>query len=142
MARQTNEQFAVAVHALTLLADAGDAPQSSEQLSGSIGSNPVQVRRVLGTLRDAGLVTAKRGVGGGWQASGPARDVRLGAIWRALQGDEPLIALHEGTNPQCSIGRSITGTLGGVSELAGQAVARALDALTVGDVLDRTLAGA
>ena len=66
-------RFSVALHVLAHLADA-EEPQTSEHLAECVGTNPVVVRRTLGGLREAGLVTSTRGTGGGWAlARDPAR---------------------------------------------------------------------
>ncbi len=54
-------RFSVAVHALILIAEA-DVPLTSEQIAGSAGVNPSYVRRVLASLRNAGILSAHRGV--------------------------------------------------------------------------------
>src|SRR5947209_18997691 len=111
MAKATNTQFAVAVHVLTYLAgaDAG-RPVSSDELSMSTNVNPVHVRRVLGPLRNAGLVRSRPGVHGGWELAADPAGIPLAAVWRLLQGDEPVLGLH-GPNPDCPIGRSVQSAL-------------------------------
>ena len=66
MSSPTNTRFAVAYHALGLLASIPGEPLSSEQLAVSVGSSPVYLRRVLGLLRRAGLVESRPGASGGW----------------------------------------------------------------------------
>jgi len=94
MARSTNTQFAVAVHVLTYLAGDVAAAVSSEELSRSTNVNPVYVRRVLGPLREAGLVRSRPGVHGGWELTPDGRDVTLARIWRLVQGDDAVLGLH------------------------------------------------
>ena len=86
----TNTQFAVAVHVLTYLSAVPERAVSSDELSGSTNTAPVYVRRVLGPLREAGIVRARAGSGGGWELARPARDIRLDTVWDVLHGD----ALH------------------------------------------------
>lgn len=59
-----NSQFAVALHILTLLALNAHEPLTSEYIAGSVNTNPVFIRRVLGKLAHASLVTSQPGVGG------------------------------------------------------------------------------
>jgi Rrf2 family protein len=136
MAGPTNTRFAVAVHVLTLLAQ---APQSSEAMAGSVGTNPVHVRRVLGPLRRAGLVTSRSGAGGGWHLARPATEITLGQVWRALHAADALLALHEGANPDCAVGRNIQATLEDIGAQAARAVEAELDTITVADVLRDTV---
>jgi Rrf2 family protein len=141
----TNTQFAVAVHLLTLLASLPDVVQSSEEMAGSVGANPVHVRRVLGRLRTSGLVASRPGVHGGWRLVRDPDEVTLGEVWRVLQGDEPLLAIHDGANPECPVGREIQGTLTEIARRAAAAVEGELEQTTVGDALratTRNVAGA
>jgi Rrf2 family protein len=132
----TNTRFAVAVHVLTLLAQ---APRSSETMAGSVGTNPVHVRRVLGPLRRAGLVGSRPGSGGGWHLERAAEQITLGDVWRALHEADSLLPLHEGANPDCEVGRNIQGTLERVGGRAARAVAAELDTITIADVLRDTV---
>lgn len=139
MAHPTNTQFAVAVHVLTLLAGAPEQVLSSELLAGSVGANPVHVRRVLGALRRAGLVGSRPGAHGGWQLDRAADLVTLGDVWRAVQGDDPLLGLH-GAAPQCSVGQRIQLALGDVDRRAARAVEQELARSTVGELARATRA--
>ncbi|MEH3054875.1 MAG: Rrf2 family transcriptional regulator [Patulibacter minatonensis] len=125
-----NAQFAVAVHALTLLTSEGGAPQSSEQMSRSIAANPVHIRRVLGRLREAGLVTSRPGAKGGWHLTRSASAVSLGDVWRAVQGQSPVFGLH-GVQPGCPVGRGVTTALTVLDQQLTDSVVAQLDDITV-----------
>lgn len=135
MAKSTNTQFAVAVHTLTYLAgQTGDSPVSSDTLSRSTNVNPVYVRRVLGPLRDAGLVRSRPGPHGGWELAVDAREVTLAQIWRLLQGTDPVLGLH-GADPACAVGRGVQRSLNVIDQAVAGAVAAELERFTVHDVL-------
>ena len=135
MARSTNTQFAVAVHVLTYLAGLiEDRPVSSDELSESTNVNPVYVRRVLGPLRDAGLVRSRPGVHGGWELAADARDITLARVWGILQGADPVLGLH-GPDPACPIGRGVQTSLIALDQAVAGAVATELERFTVNDVL-------
>ncbi|MBJ7328562.1 MAG: Rrf2 family transcriptional regulator [Solirubrobacteraceae bacterium] len=133
MSGPTNTQFAVAVHAVTLLADAGDGVLSSEFIAGSAGANPVYVRRVLGRLREAGYVRSRPGVRGGWTLVRNAGQLTLGDIWRTIEGDEGLLGLHE-ASPDCPDGQDIQRTLTAIDRQVSVAVQRELDAIAVAEI--------
>jgi DNA-binding IscR family transcriptional regulator len=86
--RQT-DTFAVVVRALTLIAAATDGIASSERLADELGLNPVVLRRHLAPLRAAGIVEARRGVGGGWAIARDPAQLRLGDVYRALGEGRP-----------------------------------------------------
>jgi Rrf2 family protein len=137
-----SSRFSVGVHLLTLLSLAPeDTATSSEEMAGSVGSNPVHVRRVLGRLRSAGLVTSRPGVHGGWMLTRSPNAVTLGDVWRAVRAEDgQLLGLHA-ANPDCEVGREIQGVLGDIDRDAARALEAELDATTIGDVTKRATDG-
>ncbi len=141
MARPTSTQFAVAVHVLTYLASVADETDgaspgravSSDELAASVNANPVHVRRVLGPLREAGLVSSRPGPRGGWELDRPADRITAAEVWDLVQGDEHVLGLH-GPNPACPVGRSIQQSLVDLDARARQALRAELERVTVADL--------
>ena len=107
-----SRRFSVALHVLTHLVDAPE-PQTSEQLAGCVGTNPVVVRRTLAGLREAGLVTSSRGTGGGWSLARDAARISLHDIQAAL-GERLLQGVDvapPGARGQCRIQKAVSGAL-------------------------------
>jgi Rrf2 family protein len=132
-----NTQFALAVHVLTLLAAEPDAMRSSELLASSAGASPVHVRRVLGRLRRAGLVRSRPGPHGGWLVCRPTSETTLADVWRALNGDDPLLGLHS-ANPDCVVGQRIHGALATIDRRAVLALTAELERTTLDDLVRST----
>ena len=137
MARPTNLQFAVVVHVLTYLAGMGrERPISSDELSGSVNTNPVYVRRTLGPLREAGLVRSVPGAHGGWELCREPKDISLAEVWDVVQGDDPVLGLH-GANPKCPVGRDVVTALTDIDRRVATAVNAELARTTIADLLAR-----
>ncbi|WP_214103787.1 Rrf2 family transcriptional regulator [Acrocarpospora catenulata] len=134
MSSPTNTRFAVAYHALGLLASIPGEPLSSEQMAVSVGTSSVYLRRVLGLLREAGFVTSRPGVYGGWLLARAPHEVSLGDVWRAAQGDGPVLGIH-GPPPTCPVGSSVSARLAEVEQRVARAIVAALDELTLVDTL-------
>src|SRR3954452_11270266 len=115
MTRPTNTQFAVASHVLLLIVAADDRPVSSEEMARSVQASPVYLRRVLGRLREAGVVTSRPGPHGGWQLTRPAADVSFGDVWRPVHGDEPVLGLH-GPAEACPVGAEVGALMNGIQD--------------------------
>ena len=94
------------------MAEVGE-PMTSETLAVCMNTNPVVVRRTMGQLRDAGLVTADRGRGGGWRIARDLAGVTLRQLHEAL-GEPALFALGNRTErPECLVERVVNATLDG-----------------------------
>lgn len=98
------------LHALLHMAE-HDGPMTSEMIGQCLGANPVVVRRTMGLLREAGLVTAERGHAGGWRISADLASVNLRQLHEAL-GEPAVFAIgNRNENPQCLVEQSVNATL-------------------------------
>jgi Rrf2 family protein len=126
----------VAIHILTLLAQTQDEPLTSEYMGGSVNTNPVFIRRILGLLSKAGLVVSQPGVRGGWRILRDPASITLLDVYRSVD-EGHLLAMHHSTpNPDCLIGRNIQRTLTVYFSDAEQAFERKLAQQTVAQVLE------
>ena len=135
---QISSRFSVGVHVLTLLAA---NPQgellTSDRLAGSVNTNPVVIRRILGQLKQAGLVEVRAAVGGTHLRRDSA-SITLLDVYRAVEAtDEHLFSMHEQPNPDCLVGRNIQGALDGTLRRAQAALEQELDATTIAQVMAR-----
>jgi DNA-binding IscR family transcriptional regulator len=100
------------LHALLHMAE-HDGPMTSEVLGQCLGTNPVVVRRTMGLLREAGLVTSDRGHAGGWRISADLSKVTLRQLHEAL-GEPAIFALgNRNERPQCLVEQSVNAALDG-----------------------------
>lgn len=129
-----NSRFAVALHTLLLLATNTRGPVSSDYIAGSVGTNPVLIRRLMGDLRAAGLVDSRAGAAGGFVLARPAERVGLDEIYGAVEGD-PLFSRHGNANPKCPIGRAVGPLLDRVLGQAESAMLQSLKRTTLGDLI-------
>lgn len=103
---KTSSRFTVAVHTLTLLALNG-RPMSSTEIAGSVNTNAVVIRRILGILTEAGLTTTQLGSDGGADLARRPAEITLLDVYRVTE-DGSVLALHAGTpNLQCLCGGNI-----------------------------------
>lgn len=130
---KTSAQFTVAVHTLALLA-LETRPLSSTFIAGSVNTNPVVIRRLLGPLQAAGLVQTHLGTDGGTELVQAAADITLLDVFQAVEGGT-VFALHNNTpNPQCICGRHIQPVLQNVYADLESAMESVLRATTIADI--------
>lgn len=98
------------LHVLLHMAERS-APATSETLARAMATNPVVIRRIMGGLRDQGLVRSEKGHGGGWTLSCDLSKVTLRDIYDAL-GSPALLAIGNRTEaPNCLIEKSVNANL-------------------------------
>lgn len=98
------------LHALLHMAE-HDGPMTSDALGRCLGTNPVVVRRTMGLLRDAGLVTAMRGHAGGWHISADLAAVSLRQLHEAL-GEPAVFAIgNRNEAPDCLVEQAVNAAL-------------------------------
>ncbi len=97
-----NSRLSLALHTLGHMAAEPEEWQTSADIAVHAGTNPVVVRRVLGRLRQAGLLTSEKGHSGGWKLARPPQKITLADVYLAL--DEQLIASGNSEDThQCSV---------------------------------------
>jgi Rrf2 family protein len=137
-----NSRLTIAVHALTWLALAqrrGRAQLTSDEVAASVNTNAVILRRSLGDLLRAGLVSVRHGAGGGWSLARAPADITLLDVYAAVE-QEPLFGLHHSEpNLECPVGRGIRPALGHVYGHLERTVRQELAGTSIADVLRQTL---
>jgi len=130
-----SSRFTVAVHVLTLLAHEEGRALTSEYIAGSVNTNPVVIRRILGLLSKAGLVSSTEGAGGGTTLARSAKRIRLGEVYFAVESDRLFGGTRSDPNPLCPVGRCVQTVLKRHIERFGARLKHEMDKVTVADVL-------
>lgn len=102
-----SSRFTVAVHILALIeVNAGNV--TSEFMAGSVNTNPAVIRRIMGMLSRAGLISSRPGVVG-IKLLKPTDEITFLDVYRAVELPETkdLFAVHQNTNIRCPIGQHI-----------------------------------
>lgn len=108
---QFSSRLTIATHILLCIETfKNEYKVTSNFLAGSINTNPVIIRNILGLLSSAGIVEIKAGVGGASLAKS-SDEITLLDIFKAVEKEESLFHFHENPNPQCPIGRTVHSVL-------------------------------
>lgn len=135
-----NCRFTVAIHVLCLLAALHPKPVTSEFIAGSVNTNPVVIRRILGVLRKAGLVKSQPGASGGWELVAKPENISLGHLYQLIRPGTAFAMHSQQPNVLCPVGRNIQRGLGTHYQKAQAAMEAELDRTTIADVLKDVLA--
>ncbi|SFL77691.1 transcriptional regulator, BadM/Rrf2 family [Paenibacillus sp. 1_12] len=105
--KQISTRFSMAVHILSLIAVSSNE-LTGDFIAGSVNTNPVVIRRIMGMLKKAGLLEVRPGVGGAALLKTP-EDITLLDVYRAVNviDDSQLFRVHEDPNENCQVGRNI-----------------------------------
>ena len=105
---QISSRFTMAIHMFACIDTFADQKMTSDFMAGSIGTNPVIIRKLLGQLKTAGLVEVARGTGG-VTITKPLSEITFLDVYKAVEctPDEKLFHFHENPNQACTVGRNI-----------------------------------
>ena len=95
-----------AVHVMVLIAINQEKSLSSASIAESVHTNPGFVRQLMLKLKKAELMTSVAGHARP-SLSKPADQITLLDIYKAVEGDKPLLHLDTHTNPDCGVGINI-----------------------------------
>ncbi len=131
-----SSQFSIAVHILCLLEIDKDNLCTSEWIAGSVNTNPVIIRRILGKLKKAKMVEVKAGSGGATLL----KDVKLISLYDVYKAMEVvssgnLFNFHESPNPLCLVGANIHNALGENLTRAEKKLEEELQKTTIDDLV-------
>ncbi|MCQ9615766.1 Rrf2 family transcriptional regulator [Paenalcaligenes niemegkensis] len=121
------------LHALLHMAEQ-DSPITSETLAQCLGTHPVVVRRTMGYLRKAGIVTSDRGHAGGWRIHADLGCVTLRQLHEAL-GEPAMFAIgNRNETPECLVEQSVNAALEGAFAEAEALLLKRFSEITLADL--------
>ncbi|MDF2946428.1 MAG: Rrf2 family transcriptional regulator [Bacillales bacterium] len=132
-----SSRFSVAVHILSIISTQNEDICTSEFIAGSVNTNAVVIRRIMGMLKKAGYIQVRLGTGG---ASLQKRlvEITLLDVYRAVEvvDEGELFQIHENPNPNCPIGANIQATLEIILLQAQEAMENVLKNVTMNDLVE------
>lgn len=130
-----DSRLSFALHALLHLAQQPGVTMTSGEMAECSGAHPVVVRQTFAGLREAGIVSSRKGRGGGWQLARPPAEITLAQVQRAL--NERVVDVtseaavgHEG----CLVQRVVHGALDDAVAEANHVLDRHLAGITLADL--------
>lgn len=125
-----------AMHILAFLALYPGEDLSSDAIARSIHTNPSYVRQLMSALRKGGLLTNVKGHPRPALTKAPSQ-VTLLDVYRAMEGDKPLLHQDIHTNPDCGVGVNIQLALRDCYDLVQKKSEEAMQSITLQEILER-----
>lgn len=136
---KTDGRLARMLHVLVHMGLLG-GKETSERIALMLNTNPVVVRRTLGSLRDAGIVGSEGGRGGGWKLIRTLDEITVLAVQRALNEGPALAAPVSRDHPSCPVERASNSVLEAAHAAAETALLEKYAATTLADIASIALA--
>lgn len=135
---QISSRFTIGLHILTAIDTfQNEYKVTSDFLAGSIRTNPVVVRKILGQLKKAGLIESSQGVAG-ITIPKPLDQITFYDVYTAVEPVEEgdLFRFHDSPNPDCPVGRNIHTLLDGKLREIQDAMEEKMRQYTLADLHD------
>ena len=130
-----DSKLSLALHILGHMGLDPDRVSRSEDLARHHATHAVVVRRVLGSLRSAGLVASAKGHAGGWTLARPAAAITIADVWRALgERLDPAPGIGTDNPATCAIERALHGTWDAAVAEAETALLSRLSKVSIADL--------
>lgn len=132
---QISSRFTMAIHMFACIDTFTDQKMTSDFMAGSIGTNPVIIRKILQQLKAAGLIEVSRGTGG-VTITRPLEQITFLDIYKAVEctPEEQLFHFHENPNSNCPVGKNIHRVLDNRLLEVQKAMEEKLSQITLADV--------
>lgn len=101
----------------------------------SIQTNPAYVRQLMAKLKAAKIIHSTRGQANPTLTKTP-KDLTLLEVYKAIEGDKPLLHLDTHTNPDCGIGMNIQLALAEYYERVQGSAEYEMEHITLQDIID------
>ena len=124
-----------AVHILVFIYTSEGEPVSSDKIAESIHTNPGCVRQIMSALRKAELIKSVVGHPKPELAKKP-EDISLLDVYKAVEGNKPLLHLDTHTNPECGVGVNIQLALQSFYDKVQKDAEESMAAISLKDIVD------
>lgn len=124
------------IHLLSFLCLGTGERVTSARIAESVKTNPAYIRQLMSALKKAGLISTVQG-----QAQAAltrsADQISMLDIYRAVEGEKPLLHLDIHTNPECGVGVNIQLAVGDFYREVQDAAEKKMQEISLQDIIDR-----
>lgn len=124
------------IHTLAFICLGEKEHLTSARIAESVKTNPAYIRQLMSALKNAGIITNTQGRAKAC-ITRPPEQITLLDIYRAVEGEKPLLHLDIDTNPECGAGIHVQLAIGDFYREIQDAAEQKMAAITLQDIIDR-----
>ena len=124
------------IHLLVFLYLADGDRMTSARIAESVKTNPAYIRQLMSALKKGGLIASDRGPANPTLIR-EADQITMLDIYRAVEGEKPLLHLDIHTNPECGVGVNIQLSIGDFYREVQDAAEKKMQEITLKDIIER-----
>ena len=124
------------IHLLVFLYLAEGDRITSAKIAESVKTNPAYIRQLMSALKKGGLISSDRGQANA-ALTRTADQITMLDIYRAVEGEKPLLHLDIHTNPECGVGVNIQLAIGDFYREVQDAAEQKMRKITLKDIIER-----
>lgn len=124
------------IHCLAFIALGEKEHLTSAKIAESVKTNPAYIRQLMSALKKAGILSTTQGQAKACLTK-PADRITMLDIYRAVEGEKPLLHLDVDTNPECGIGILVQLSIGDFYQKIQRTAEEEMKKITLQDIIDR-----
>ena len=123
------------IHILIFIHLSYDSSLSSTKIAESIKTNPAYVRQLMAKLKAHGIISNTQGHANA-SLTRPPHKITMLDVYRAVEGNKPLLHLDTDTNPDCGVGINIQLSIADFYNEIQTMVEEKMNQITLQDIID------
>ena len=124
------------IHTLAFVCLGEKEHLTSARIAESVKTNPPYIRQLMAALKNAGLISNTQGQANACLTK-PADEITMLDIYRAVEGEKPLLHLDIDTNPECGVGIHVQLAIGDFYKEIQETAEEKMKEITLQDIIDR-----
>ncbi|MBU3805404.1 MAG: Rrf2 family transcriptional regulator [Candidatus Fournierella pullistercoris] len=124
------------LHVLAFLVLGEGQRMTSTMIAESIRTNPAYIRQLMSALKNAGIIASTQGQANP-RLTREASEITMLDVYRAVEGNKPLLHLDVATNPECGVGVNIQLAISDFYGDVQQVAEQTMQTITLQDILER-----
>lgn len=125
-----------ALHILAFLSMGANQRLTSARIAESVKTNPAYIRQLMAALKSAGIITSTQGQANAELSRNP-EEITVLEVYRAVEGNKPLLHWDIDTNPECGVGIYVQLSIADFYQQIQRAAEHEMQAITLQAILDR-----